>query len=151
MRCRFTGGAAGRQFDVHYKCQPGAPPSSTASQTGTSAYEVVVSGGAACGAVYTPPLSHGSIFLIAFFVGAVLYVAGGVTYNVKVRARAPTVTDAFPQWEQWRQLPGLVRDGCSFSWEQAQKAYYGVRHGSAPPLDPSLTRRLAEGGAGDTT
>ena len=47
-----------------------------------------------------------------------------------------------------------VLDDSNFdSWVQAQKAYYGVRHGAAPPLDPSLSRRLAEneGGGPDRT
>ena len=65
-------------------------------------------------------------------------------YNVKVLERPATIEDAFPHWAYWRELPALVIDGCAFSYEQAQKAYYAARHRAAPPLDPSLSRRLAE-------
>ena len=91
-------------------------------------------------------------FDIFFFVGLLLYVAGGVAFNVKVNGRKPTLEEAFPQWEYWIQLPGLVQDGCAFTWEVAQKAYYNARH-QAAPLDPSLSRRLADdvdGGANAT-
>ena len=81
-----------------------------------------------------------------------MYIAGGVAYNIKVRERKPTLEQAFPNWYYWRQLPGLVQDGVSFSWEIAQKHYYNWR-GTAPPLDPSLSKRLAadDGGAGQDT
>ena len=102
-----------------------------------------------CGAPYTPPLSWGSLSLILAAVAAVLYVAGGVTYNVKVHERRATMDEAFPHYAHWKQLPGLVYDGFIFTFVQAQKAYYAARHGSAPPLDPSLSRRLADGEGGD--
>ena len=118
----------------------------------TDAYTIRVSGAAMCAAAYTPPLSWGSLSLILTAVGLVLYIAGGVAYNVKIGERRATVDEAFPHWAYWKQLPGLVKDGCAFSWEEAQKAYYSTQ-GKAPPLDQSLTRRLAEaqedGGRGD--
>ena len=36
-----------------------------------------------------------------------------------------------------------MKDGCTFTFEVSQKAYYGAR-GSAAPLDPSLSRRLRD-------
>jgi len=115
----------------------------------TDAYTIRVSGAAMCAAAYTPPLSWGSLSLILTAVGLVLYIAGGVAYNVKIGERRATVDEAFPHWAYWKQLPGLVYDGFIFSFVQTQKAYYGIRHGSAPPLDPSLSRRLADGAADD--
>ena len=109
----------------------------------TLTYALSISGSVSCGVVYVPPLSWGSLTVIFFVVGWVLYIAGGVAYNVKVRERKPTLATAFPHWHLWKQLPGLVKDGCAFSWEEAQKAYYSSQ-GKAPPLDQSLTRRLAE-------
>ena len=153
LLCNYTGGQGQRSVGMLYECSPNLPtPTYSASQYGTStAYEVKLRGQAACGYVYTLPLSWGSISLILFFVFVALYLGAGITYNVKVRGRQGL--DMIPQLEYWKELPGLVKDGCVFSWQQAQKAYYGVRHGSAPPLDPSLSRRLAEnvdGGPGAT-
>jgi len=150
MMCNYTGGTGGRSFAVHYKCNNG-PMSLAATQTGTSTYLITVSGEEVCGVVYTPPLSWGSLTLIFFFVGATLYVSAGVAYNVKVRERKPTLATAFPQYAYWKQLPGLVRDGCQLSYEESVKAYYRFQ-GTAPPLDSSLKRRLQEdddGGGGD--
>ena len=60
----------------------------------------------------------------------------------QVRGREATLASAFPQWHLWKQLPGLVNDGCAFSWEEAKKAYYAAQ-GQTAPLDQSLTKRLA--------
>ena len=67
-----------------------------------------------CAAAYTPPLSWGSLSLILTAVGLVLYIAGGVAYNVKIGERRATVDEAFPHWAYWKQLPGLVYDGFIF-------------------------------------
>ena len=155
MLCKYSGGSRpGTTLDVRYACEPGVPvPHFAAAQQGTTlAYTITVTGAAMCGAVYTPPLSWGSVFDILLFVGLFAYAAGGFALNVKVRERRPTLEDAFPHWEHWRELPDLLRDGASFAYEQALKAYYKARH-QAAPLDPSLSRRLAsdDGGAGPAT
>lgn len=153
LLCQYIGGEDQRSVGVRYECSPGLrTPTYSAEQFGSNHYEIRLRGEAACGVVYTLPLSWGSISLILFFVAVVLYIGGGLVYNVKV-AKMPLGMRALPQIEYWRELPGLVKDGCWFSWVQAQKAYYGVRHGAAPPLDPSLSRRLAEneGGGPDRT
>jgi hypothetical protein len=59
-------------------------------------------------------LSGGSIFLIAFFVSAVVYLVAGFIVNWKVRGATPGV-DAVPNIELWRQVPGLVVDGIVFT------------------------------------
>eukprot|EP00004_Rigifila_ramosa_P018408 TRINITY_DN4579_c0_g1_i1.p1 TRINITY_DN4579_c0_g1~~TRINITY_DN4579_c0_g1_i1.p1 ORF type:complete len:262 (-),score=67.00 TRINITY_DN4579_c0_g1_i1:141-881(-) len=58
-------------------------------------------------------LSGGSVFLIIFFVGGFVYLAGGYLYkNKKEGAQG---TEAIPNIDFWRELPGLVKDGCSFT------------------------------------
>ena len=158
MTCKYTGGMGTppRSVDINYVCDPDVPvPHAAASQVpSTMHYDITVTGVAMCGAVYTPPLSWGSMTLILFTVAAVCYVGGGALYNVKVRERRPTIEEAFPQWAAWRELPGLVKDGCAFSWELVLKAYYQKISHSSAPLDPSLSRRLAEddgGGGNDRT
>ena len=145
MMCNFSKGDDNRDVAVHYKCNPGAPLSEGALQySGTASYLLTVSGASACGAVYRPPLSWGSVFVILVVVGGTLYVTCGVFVNVRIRERPATVTHAFPHYRYWKQLPSLVTDGCRFSWEEGHKAYYLHRYGSGPPLEQSLQRRLAE-------
>jgi len=59
-------------------------------------------------------LSPGSIFLIIFFVSAVVYVIAGFIVNWKVRGSSMGV-EAIPNVELWRQVPGLVVDGLVFT------------------------------------
>ena len=112
-------------YTTEIKCQPPpaaltscpCPRACRAAVSQTLAYTITVSGKQMCGAVYTPPLSWGSLFLIYYSVAAVVYPLVGVAFNVKVRKRKLTVEDAFPQWAYWRELPGLLKDGAAFSWE----------------------------------
>ena len=51
---------------------------------------------------------------IIFFVGGFVYLAGGYFYNSSQKGLAGT--DAIPNIEFWRELPTLVKDGCSFAY-----------------------------------
>ena len=73
-------------------------------------------------------LSGGSIFLILFFVGAFVYFVGGVLF-MKYR-RGASGADLIPNVGFWRDLPGLVRDGCVFSFNKARALCGGARTGS---------------------
>ena len=73
-------------------------------------------------------LSGGSIFLILFFVGAFVYFVGGILFN-KYR-RGMTGTEVIPNIGFWRDLPGLVRDGCMFSFNKVRALCGGGRTGS---------------------
>lgn len=71
-------------------------------------------GGGDNGKPHKGGLSGGSIFLIVFFVAAVVYLVAGFIVNWKVRGASPG-TDAIPNVELWRQVPGLVVDGIIFT------------------------------------
>jgi len=73
-------------------------------------------------------LSGGSIFLILFFVTAFVYFVGGVLFN-KYR-RGLSGVEMVPNIGFWRDLPGLVRDGCVFSWNKVRALCGGGRTGS---------------------
>ena len=149
MLCKYQGGSDQRHVDVTYVCDPDVPvPHLTAKQLGeTFAYMITITGKHMCGV--TPPLSPGSIGLIIFSCVVVAYIGGGLAVNVKLRGKPLTpVSESFPQYEYWAELPWLVRDGMLFSWEVAQKAYYQKMGGSAVPNDPSLSARLRDGGSG---
>jgi len=61
-------------------------------------------------------LSGGSIFLILLLVFFVLYIVGGMIY--KSKRLGATGADTCPNVEFWRALPGLVTDGCKFTWHK---------------------------------
>ena len=59
-------------------------------------------------------LTVGSILLIASLAGVVVYVSGTVTFNlVKRQARGREV---MPHPDFWAGVPGLVKEGCLFTW-----------------------------------
>lgn len=63
-------------------------------------------------------------------------------------ARTGRATEAIPQVDYWVQVPGLVRDGCAFSWSQT-KAFYQHVHDKYRG-SPALSQPLAgaeDGGA----
>jgi len=70
-------------------------------------------------------------------------------YNYKYKELRGT--EAVPQIEYWRQLPGLVKDGCKFSWQQTNKFIEHMTSKDAN-ADPALKQALAddEGGASST-
>ena len=76
------------------------------------------------------------------------YIVSGSLYLLLVPV------DAVPQLEYWQQVPGLVKDGCIFSYQQTSAFVAWVnekRQGSV--ADAGLKRALAEnedGGEGAT-
>lgn len=56
-------------------------------------------------------LSLGSGILIFLACLVFVYLVGGIVYNKKVRPS----DDLFPGVGFWREVPGLVKDGCSFT------------------------------------
>jgi len=146
--CGFVGGdpigSAPRSVDVNYVCSK-TPANPTASQGDSDSphYTVTLTGPHACAFEWKKPLSLGWVLIICIFVLVIVYVAAGCTYNVKMKKKAVGL-GAVPQIEYWKMLPGLVKDGCKYSWTAAKKGYYAQVHGKAPPLDNSLTTRLAD-------
>ena len=89
-------------------------------------------------------LSGGSLFLILLFCCALpLYIGGGLYYNVKVKQQEMGWT-ALPHREYWVQLPGLVKDGCLYSYRTLKDRL----DGKDQPSDPSLTKGLASAADG---
>jgi len=59
-------------------------------------------------------LSGGAIILIVLLVCVVVYLVGGVLVNRYVRHKEGP--DLLPNREFWIMLPGLVKDGCYFTY-----------------------------------
>ena len=83
-------------------------------------YTIDMAGPGGCARV--AGLSIGSLTLILSGVAAFVYIAAGIFYNHRYR-EVPLGVGAIPQWSYWKQLPGLVRDGCKFSYAEASYLY----------------------------
>jgi hypothetical protein len=92
-------------------------------------------------------------FIVTLLVCTTLYLAIGMTYNLKVRA-VPMGKGIIPQRELWSQLGGLVLDGVLFSKAKTASLAgraMGARAGSAGEqggagLDDSLVASAAAAG-----
>jgi len=153
VRCDYSGGDSGRDVTFVYACAKTMGDSPTASQDGDMSYIISFSGPAACGTGGGGGgLSWGSLTLILgpIFIG--LYIAAGYYYNYKYKELRGV--EAVPQIEYWRELPGLVKDGCIFSYQQTRRfiKYLQDKHAGAP-ADPALKQALAndEDGAASTS
>jgi len=115
---QFTGGDGSRQFEIDLSCDPsagiGAPTFTVESPPLHYNFEWKTQH--ACptkgGSGGKSGLSGGSVFLIILLVGAVVYLAAGITFN-KVRRHAHGA-EILPNWGFWSSLPGLVKDGVMF-------------------------------------
>ena len=67
------------------------------------------------------------MFLIFFFLGSGMYVGGGVYYNTKTKGAVGM--QSLPHLEFWSTMPGLVKDGLTFS-----VAKYNEHYGDGTPF-----------------
>ena len=119
--CQYSAGDGERSVAFVYTCAAAYEPP-TAKQPDPEVtpahYVITFAGPAACaGAGGAHTTSWGTLFCILFPVGCVVYLAAGFYYNYKFLERRGA--DAIPQLEYWREVPGLVKDGCLFSYDQA--------------------------------
>ena len=156
LQCDFDGGDGGRTMSIIYLCSPTvAQP--TAAQAGSSPgggdhYVVTFTGPSACsgGGGGGAGGGWGKTFLILFPVFTGLYFAGGFAYNYKYKEL--TGAEAVPQIEYWRELPGLVKEGCHFSYDHAMAFIAWVQAQRAGnPNDAGLKQALASDEEGSSS
>jgi len=61
-------------------------------------------------------LSGGWVFIIILLVTSFVYVVGGCVY--KRRVQGTTGRESCPNVAFWMAIPGLVKDGCRFTWSK---------------------------------
>jgi len=151
LKCSYTGGSDGRTVDVSYMCDKvkyGVPAAAQVEGQDT-AYTITFAGPAACPILSGGGMSGGTLFLILFPVAIVLYLGIGMGYNYKVREIRGI--EMIPQLEYWKQVPGLVKDGCIFFWQQSVAAYEHFVKGRGTPSDRTLKQGLKSAEADDAT
>lgn len=84
----------------------------------------------------------GGTFLVALAAAGVVYAAGGVAYNIKVRGLSGL--DALPHRDFWQELGAYVKDGVDFS--RARALGGGARTvGSVKPTQHDRDEKLLPG------
>jgi len=151
--CDYANGDGGRTLSFNYQCAPiAAPPTATQPDPSVNHYVIIFKGPSACAGSGGKGGGWGTLFLILFPVFSGLYVAGGYGYNYKYRDLRGV--EAFPQREYWSEVPGLVKDGCIYSYQQTSIfiSYLNEkRQGNV--ADPGLKQALAaseDGGESST-
>lgn len=144
LQCDYSQGDGGRTVSIRYKCAPVAtPPTASQPDQSVTHYVIDFSGPGGCAGAGGGGGGWGKLFLILFFVFTTLYFGGGFGYNYKYKDLRGA--EAVPQIEYWKQVPGLVHDGCVFSYQQTSifVAYLNEKR-QGGPADPGLKRALAE-------
>jgi hypothetical protein len=145
----FVYGYAGAMLTVNLECSFGAGKGTPSAVTGTAPNFNVVwktnyacEGGAARGGSEGGG-NWGMLFLILFFLGTTMYVGGGIYYNMKTKGAEGV--QAMPHLDFWAQMPGLVKDGVTFT-----KAKYDERYGDGTPYVKPAPLDGGGGGGGET-
>jgi|EP01043_Picozoa_sp_COSAG02_P037149 hypothetical protein len=146
----FLYGYSGNQLTVTLECSFGAGKGTPGAVTGTAPNFNVMwktnyacEGGAAKGGSEGGG-AWGMMFLIFFFLGSGMYVGGGAYYNNQTKNAVGV--QALPHLEFWSTIPGLVKDGVTFS-----KAKYNERYGDGTPLVKPAAPLHGANAAGETT
>ena len=152
--CDYSDGDGSRTVSILYTCaetfeQPTAaqpdpmasPPHYVITFAGPS---MCMAGGGAHGT------SWGTLFMILFPLSVALYFGGGYYYNHKYRDMHGV--EAVPQIDYWKQLPGLVKDGCAFSYEQTCIfiAWAREKYNNRGGADAGLKQALAQDEPGES-
>jgi len=106
---------------------PATPPTVDSTSTGCQ-YTFTMASSAACpssGPTSPPPgpgapgsksISGGTIFLIILLVSTFLYIVLGCFYMTKYKGT--TGRESCPNYTFWSSLPGLVKEGCMFTYHK---------------------------------
>jgi len=125
--CETTG--APKMVQITIKCDHNNEAVQSVSQPDSCVFDIIMSSPHACPTTTkkTSPvegLSGGSIFLIIFFVVAVVYFVGGAFFRYKFQ-EVEVGVNLVPNLGFWSEIPGLVKDGCVFTYEKIRGRFAG--------------------------
>ena len=87
-------------------------------------------------------MTGGDIFILILFLTIIVYFGGGMAYNFKQSG-----TPAIPHADFWRGCPGLVADGCHWTFTErcgtkpGGAVYTTFGKGGGDPMDNETTER----------
>jgi len=126
--CYPQGRPITRTVNVQFTCKQGGTTDTTfqvSEDVQSCTFLIILNTPASCPGGPPPPPPHnpagsgglggGSIVLIGVLVVVILYVAVGCVYR-RQKAGATNWKEACPQNQFWCALPGLVKDGCKYSF-----------------------------------
>jgi len=105
---------------ARFSCSAGNPPTCQVDAGGTYP-------DGSCGGACNPApqvkgkgkkMEPGAVLLLIFFVFALTYFIGGMVMNYARSGGANGGTPTIPHVEFWKAIPGLVMDGCNFTFCQ---------------------------------
>jgi len=73
-------------------------------------------------------LSGGWVFIIILIVVTFVYCVGGAAF-MRIK-RGATGIDLIPHQQYWRECPGLMRDGCRYTWMKISYCIARARGGT---------------------
>jgi len=137
--CWRPGQPITRVVNVQFVCKQGFGTNKTFSideDSDTCIFTMQLTTDQACppGPADAGGLSGGSAFLIILLVVVILYVVGGCIYMRK-RKGTQGMKESCPNNAFWFGLPGLVKDGCLFTFGKMRR---GIKGGGGPPSYDSL-------------
>lgn len=107
-----------RLVDFNFTCGPTTDMTIQVSETSPCRYSVQATVECSAAAPVSGGGEGGTIFVIVFFVSAILYCGIGAALNHR---KGLTGTEMIPQREFWMGLPGLVKDGIKFTMGGCKK------------------------------
>jgi len=119
-RCQF--GSIPRTVVINIKCDHKVEAVQSITEPSTCVYDFAMTSPSACPLVISTGsnddgLSPGSIFLILLLVAVVVYLVGGALFRYKFQD-VEVSANLIPNLPFWTAIPGLVKDGCVFTYEK---------------------------------
>jgi hypothetical protein len=133
--CFTQGGWIPRPVNVNFRCkEPSLGPDKMTVTEGENCVFTINIDGVGCPGGVGPDgpsgdksgLSFGSIFLIIVLVVTVVYVVGGCIF--KTQKQGTKGIESCPNIDFWRELPGLTKDGFSYTFNMIRS---GCKSGHA--------------------
>jgi hypothetical protein len=125
-RCQF--GTIPRVVNINVLCDRSKEAVTTLTEPSTCVYDISMTSPYACPHVASSGgskgngllVSSGTLFLILLLVAVVIYIVGGMVFRYKFQEVEPGI-NLIPNLGFWTAIPGLVKDGCVFTYTKTME------------------------------